>query len=525
MIDDKLELKKTYAFAVENQQKGNFLIAENSYLSILKQLPNHMNTRTNLGGLYLQMQEYEKATNILKDVLKIEQSNIHANSNLGLIYTKLSEYPKAIACHKKVLDVDSNHADTHNNLGINYKQLGQYDLAKNHINKAIEINPNHANAYNNLGTLLKTMGEHEKAIVALSKALQINPNFLQAQLNLSNLYLNKTKNFEKATEESYKALKLNLNLSHKISNPYGKNIQLFRLKHDYEQSAYLKKINHPVEGLNEFYELSKEILSREENLENENSPNKEIFLKDDEIKSLTPFNKAPTIYNTATLAGSALNSEKDWKKVENDYLKSKNEIMYIDNFLSDEAIKELRNFSLISKVWIHQYDNKYLGAFSDSGFISPLHFQIGTELQKKLPNLFGKHEIEKFWGFKYDTTLGQGIGIHADFAHLNLNFWITPDEFNNNKTNGGLKVYDAPAPNDWSFDQYNGNANEIYKYLKEKKAKCEIIPYKFNRAVLFNSAYFHETDKIDFKKGYESRRINITYLFGTRKIEKNSISF
>ena len=525
MNDDKLELKKTYTFAVENQQKGNLEIAENSYLNILKQIPNHMNTRTNLGGLYLQMHKYEKASSTLKAVLKIEPFNIHANSNLGLVYSELSEYLKAIACHKKVIDVDSNHADTHNNLGRNYKQLGQYDLAKKHINKAIKINPNHANAYNNLGTLLKTLGENEKAIIALSKALQINPNFLQAQLNLSNLYLNKKKNFKKATEESYKALKLNLNLSHKISNPYGKNIQLFRLKHDYEQSAYLKKINYPVEGLNDFYALSKEILSRKENLENENNSNKEIFLKDDEVKLLMPFNKTVIIYNTPTLVGSALNPEKDWKKVENDYLKSKNEIMYIDKFLSDEAIKELRNFSLISKVWIHQYNNKYLGAFSDSGFISPLHFQIGTELQKKLPNLFGKYEIEKFWGFKYDTTLGQGIGIHADFAFLNLNFWITPDEFNNDKTNGGLKVYDAPAPNDWTFDRYNGNASEIYNFLKERNAKCEVVPYKFNRAVLFNSAYFHETDKIDFKKGYESRRINITYLFGTRKIEKEKISF
>ena len=64
------------------------------------------------------------------------------------------------------------------------------------------------------------------------------------------------------------------------------------------------------------------------------------------------------------------------------------------------------------------------------------------------------------------------------------------------------------------------DAEEIYKFLEEKKAKCESIPYKFNRAVLFNSAYFHETDKINFKDGYESRRINITYLFGTRKIKK-----
>ena len=80
---------------------------------------------------------------------------------------------------------------------------------------------------------------------------------------------------------------------------------------------------------------------------------------------------------------------------------------------------------------------------------------------------------------------------------------------------GNLKVAE-----NWSFDKYNSGAKEIYKFLEKKKAKCENIPYKYNRAVLFNSGYFHETDKIDFKNGYESRRINITYLFGTRKIKK-----
>ena len=70
------------------------------------------------------------------------------------------------------------------------------------------------------------------------------------------------------------------------------------------------------------------------------------------------------------------------------------------------------------------------------------------------------------------------------------------------------------------MDKKNLELKEIYKFLNEKNAKCETIPYKFNRAVLFNSAYFHETDNIDFKDGYESRRINITYLFGTRNVKK-----
>jgi len=34
--------------------------------------------------------------------------------------------------------------------------------------------------------------------------------------------------------------------------------------------------------------------------------------------------------------------------------------------------------------------------------------------------------------------------------------------------------------------------------------------------VIFNSDLFHETGEINFRGGYENRRINITMLFGKR---------
>ncbi len=516
MENKNLKLQQMYTEAVQNQQKGNSAVAEDLYKKILKELPNHVNTQGNLGALYTQTGRDAEAKDLLQKVLKIEPYNVNANSNLGIVFTHLIDYQKAIDCHKKVLEFDPNNADAYNNLAINYKQTGDYNLAKTNLYKAIEISPDHANAYNNLGTLLAVLGEHEKASVALKKALELDPNFFKAQANLSNTYLNHSSNIKKSIDESYKALTLH----HKISKVYSLDVPLFRLKHDVEQSEYLKSKNYKINGLNEFNEIGKEILSREENKETEENFNKKILLKEKEIKSIISFYKTPQIYKPSKLSGDTLNPNKDWKKVETEYMNSAKQIMYIDDFLSEEAIKEIREFSLVSKVWIHQMPNKYLGAFSDSGFISPLHLQLGTDLQKKLPKLFGKYNIGKFWGFKYDTHLGAGIGIHADFAYLNLNFWITPDEYNNDKNRGGLKVYDAPAPENWSFEKYNSNKKNIYKFLDEKKAKCENIPYKYNRAVLFNSGYFHETDKIDFKAGYESRRINITYLFGTRKIKK-----
>ena len=217
-----------------------------------------------------------------------------------------------------------------------------------------------------------------------------------------------------------------------------------------------------------------------------------------------------------------INPNKNWKNIEDEYFNSPKQIIYIDNFLSDQAVKELRKFCLISKIWIEEKVNKYLGSYSDKGFISPLHLQIAIELKKKLPRLFGKARLGRFWAFKYDSSLGKGISIHADFALINLNFWITPDEFNNDKSGGGLKVYDTPAPKDWTFQKYNMRAEEIYKFLKKNKANCTNVSYKFNRAVLFNSDYFHETDKINFRDEYEARRINITYHFGDRLFKKNN---
>ena len=40
------------------------------------------------------------------------------------------------------------------------------------------------------------------------------------------------------------------------------------------------------------------------------------------------------------------------------------------------------------------------------------------------------------------------------------------------------------------------------------------VPYKQNRAVLFDSVLFHESDTIRFAPGFETCRINYTLLFG-----------
>jgi hypothetical protein len=192
------------------------------------------------------------------------------------------------------------------------------------------------------------------------------------------------------------------------------------------------------------------------------------------------------------------------------------QIVVIDDLLTAEALEKLRRFCMDSTVWREIYDGGYLGAFPEHGFAPPLLAQIAEELRRIYPAVIGDHPLLHFWAFKYDSSL-RGTGTHADFAAVNVNFWITPDDANLDPEHGGLVVWDAAAPLDWDFAKYNAADDDIRAFLEQEKAKPVIVPYRANRAVVFDSDLFHETDTIHFKPGYENRRINVTLLFGRRQ--------
>jgi Tfp pilus assembly protein PilF len=507
--DDKI--KEMFSLALENHKKNNFKVAVEIYQNILKIKPYDAVIYYNLGLIFEKYKDYIKAKDFYQKALEIKPNYIGAYNNLGLVYRELDDLKNAKDCFEKVLQLDPNYIAAIFNLGIIFREFGEFKEAISCYEKVIKLDPKFPMAHNNIGNAFKKLGENNKAVSHFEHELKVNPHSIDAQVNISNVYISQLNNLDRAVNSSHKALKMH----HAKSKFINQSLPLYRLKHDAQQAEHLSKKNYNIIGIKEFIKTSNKILTRNENIEKNEDPLKKVLLEDDEVDLLLPFYKANFIYEPVAISNGCINPSKNWQNIEDEYFGSTNQIIYIDNFLSEQAIEEVRKFCLLSKIWIEERRNKYLGSFSDKGFVSKLHLQIAIELRNKLPRLFGKHRLGRFWGFKYDSSLGKGINIHADFALVNLNFWITPDEFNNTNA-GGLKVYDTPAPEEWTFKKYNVNAEEIYKLLKKNKANCKNIPYKFNRAVLFNSDYFHETDQIDFKDDYEGRRLNITYLFGDR---------
>lgn len=211
------------------------------------------------------------------------------------------------------------------------------------------------------------------------------------------------------------------------------------------------------------------------------------------------------------LATPAVNPDLDTRHIEREY--NEKGMVAVDDFLMPEALERLRRYCLEARIWRVPFVWGYVGAFPEDGFCPPLLLQVAQELRERLPGILGDLPLVRFWGFKYDQRL-LGIKTHADPARVNVNFWLTPDSANSNPDTGGLIVWDKRAPRDWSHDEYNTNGVRMRQFLHDSGAKSHGFPYRQNRVVLFDSDFFHETQQLTFKSGYENRRTNMTLLYG-----------
>ena len=381
-------------------------------------------------------------------------------------------------------------------------------------NKIINIDEKDVKTLNQLAFIYKRIDQKNNSKKIFKKVLEIDPNNSHAQSGLSMLENSSLTNDEIAIQESYKSLKM-------IGNDYAnqKSHKLSSIRHDIEQAKYLLTKGFKDTRIIDFASNGETFLNylRSKNKNNNTSMHQAIMDKPlNEIKNiLQKYWSLPIIYNTKEIK-NFLNPNNNWKNIQEKYIDSKPEFVVIDNFLSEEALIELRKFCLLSKVFLKEYENDYLGAFGNMGFTSQIHIGIGRDLKARMSKIFGNQSLNHMWAFKYDSKIGSGINVHADFAKVNLNFWITPDKYNLNTKSGGLKVYDTPPPEDWVFEKYNASQKDIYKFLENVNANYMSAHYKCNRAVIFNSSLFHETEEIDFVDRYEGRRINVTYLFGRK---------
>jgi Tfp pilus assembly protein PilF len=375
--------------------------------------------------------------------------------------------------YRRILRERPSHPGANNALGIALKDQGKLDEAATVFRRAASMAPDFAAAHSNLGNILYEQGKLAEAEASYRKALALKPDMPDALKNLALAIVDSGR-----FEESLPLFRRHAELAYGNPDSAARGrepVPPYKARHDQEQRAYLASEGHSGAG-------------------------------------------AFHIEEGERVPGRAVNPDASNGEIAERWRTSSPQVAVIDNLLTAEALDKLRRYCWGSTMWQKPYPNGYLGAMPESGFACPLVAQIANELRSTYPAILGEQPLLRWWGFKYDSTL-TGINCHADFAAVNVNFWIAPEEANLDPNSGGLVIWDKPAPLEWTFAQYNSpNAGRaIREFLAQTGAKSVTVPHRTNRAVIFDSDLFHETDRIAFKEGYTNRRINITMLYGTRE--------
>jgi tetratricopeptide (TPR) repeat protein len=540
-----LALKPLFDEAVVHHRVGRLDEATQLYRQILAIDPHHAETHHLLGLIAYRTGALEEAVELLSQATRENQSQptywfnlgvvlqkqgkgpealsayeraltLHpqypeAHSNIGNVLMELGQLEGATAAYQRALRIRPEYVEAHNNLGVALKEQGKLDEARASYEEALRLAPNHLEAHCNLGSVLMDQGNLDHAVTCFERALQMKPDYVKAMYHLAFALM-----WQKRFKEAFLYLRRSADLKQNHSKPVTQlSVSRSRFKHDAEQVRYLFDRDRigPEHStyLDALVRLSRRAAEHPETAAR-------MTVDTGELQAIaSSFNRIIHYGDSPELATGAVNPALDVPAIEARYYASRPEVMYLDGLLMQEALTSLRCFCLESTIWKRDYENGYLGAFLGDGFSCPLLLQISEELRLKFPGIFQHHLLTQAWAFKYDSER-TGLNIHADAAAVNVNFWVTPDEANRDPEHGGLVVWDKEAPRHWNFKDYNNTANEpkVREFLAHSGAKAVTIPYRANRAVIFNSDLFHETDRFHFKDDYESRRLNITLLYGRR---------
>ena len=498
------------------QRMGKPQEALTSYERALRIRPDDLDVLNNLGQLLRSLNRHEDSLRVYDQALAVGKRFIDILSNRGNTLLALGRPTDALQSFDEALRLSPANPTVLNNRSIALAELMRYDEAVQDASAAIAARPDYADAWLNRGNAYRSLGHSALARADYEKASALRPTDARAQQNLAALMISSAEEAPAILASSRRSLDATLDAEFRQPlrtgtgfGPEGTGISRFRLRHDMGQARWLLQEGVALPALKPFLSAASDILAR-----TAQQPDlSKLALTAQEQAAIAPYLGTLHVHEMPKLA-HVLNPEHDWARIEREYFSHSPELLYIDDFLTPQALQAFYDFNLQSRVWLEEYTNQYLGAFGSKGFASPLHLQLARELRAAMPGVFKEHLLNQLWGFKYDATLDRGINVHADFAAVNLNFWITPDRYNLDPAKGGLKVYDIPAPTDWSFQQYNTAAADIHAHLASHGARAERIAYRCNRAVLFNSALFHETDELRFADEYAGRRVNMTYLFG-----------
>ena len=144
--------------------------------------------------------KFNQAKEMLEELAKEYPNDPDILYNLGMCYTELNNPEKAIEVLTKGIVIAPELVNSHVALGFAFTKLGDLIEAESHFRNALEIQPDNSYALRNLGGLLAKKKDYEGAIEFLIKSLMKHPDDMRTTYGLGLAYFH-TKKLNEADEQ------------------------------------------------------------------------------------------------------------------------------------------------------------------------------------------------------------------------------------------------------------------------------------------------------------------------------------
>ena len=401
--------------------------------------------------------------------------NLAIMLNLGVIAAALGRHRDAIALFDAVIARKPRYVAAYYNRALACLALNRCRAAIDDLSRVCGLQPEHYEAHRTLGFLWLEAGDRGRALDHFARTYELR----------------------RGDDRSTLAAK---SLTHATRDKLLHDAEQFRLlagMHDGQRFGALARA---------YEDIGRDFPERLE------------ALSDRQIGRLgEDYNRPINLRGAPELAGGAVNPRHDLGVLFDGFRANRAGAVYFDDLLTAEALKRLKSFLLESTIW-HDFSHigGFVASYLEDGLACPLILQIADEIRSVFAELLAQQSLTQAWAFK-GLKPASAIDVHADDGAFTVNFWITANAANLNPDRGGLVVSLTPPPDDWSVSGYDIDQKRILSFLDQAPESRLTVPYRENRAVLFQSRLIHWSDAPEFASGYDNHRINLTFIYGRHR--------
>jgi protein O-GlcNAc transferase len=198
-------------------QQGRLEEAATLYRQALVDRPEHFDSLRLLGIVHGQLDQYDRAVELIERAIAIDPGAAVAHGNRGIALQALGRFDEAIARYDRAIALGPGDPSIHLNRGVALYELKRPAEALAAYDKAIALKPDYAKAFNNRGNALNDLKRYAEALASYDRAIALRPDdagtFSNRGASLIGL-----ERFEAALASYDKAIALNPDYTEAFSN-------------------------------------------------------------------------------------------------------------------------------------------------------------------------------------------------------------------------------------------------------------------------------------------------------------------